>query len=272
MSRRHRLVTLVFSHYNEKARWALDYCGISYEEHRFMPGFSQLGAMAATRGHGGRADSVSSRWSTPVLVTADREVLTDSTDIALWASRQVGAGDGPLFPDRAVIDMVEELGRDFGPHSRRIAYWHVLRGSLVMKRLADDNVGRVQALAFRMVAPLGARMIRRALNVTEDGYRRSFERVSEWIARIEHTLAGQRHLCGDVFTAADLTFAALFAPLVLIGRDDGYGAALPALDDLQPDTRDLITAMRGTRAGAFARDIYRHHRGERYRTGADSAA
>src|SRR5690348_17754437 len=33
-------------------------------------------------------------WSTPVLVTTDRDVLADSTDIALWASRQCGAGDG----------------------------------------------------------------------------------------------------------------------------------------------------------------------------------
>jgi len=263
MSRPHRLVTLVFSHYNEKARWALDHCDISYEEHGFMPGFSQLGVMVATRGRGGRADSVSSRWSTPVLVTADREVLADSTDIARWASRQAGAGDGgdgPLFPDPAVLDLVEELGHGFGPHTRRIAYWHALRGGSVMKRLADDNVGRVQALGFRMLAPLGSRMIRRALNVTDDGYRRSLERVNEWIARVERTLAGRRYLCGDVFTAADLTFAALFAPLVLIGRADGYGATLPALDDLAPDTRELVATMRDTRAGAFARDVYRQHR------------
>jgi len=272
MSRRHHLVTLVFSHYNEKARWALDYCGIAYEEHRFMPGFSQLGAMVATRGRGGRSDAVSSRWSTPVLVTADREVLADSTDIARWASRQVGSGDGPLFPDPAVFDLVDELGRGFGPHTRRIVYWHALRGQAVMTKLADRNVGRVQALAYRMIAPLGSRMIRRALKVTDDGYRRSYERVSEWVARVEQMLAGRRYLCGDEFTAADLTFAALFAPLLLIGRDDGYGATLPALDDLEPDTRDLIAAMRGTRGGAFARDVYRRHRGERYRADATAAA
>jgi glutathione S-transferase len=270
--RRHRLVTLVFSHYNEKARWALDYCGVAYDEHAFMPGFSQLGAMVATRGRGGRADSVSSRWSTPVLVTAERDVLADSTDIALWASRQAGAGagDGPLFPEPSVMAMVDELGHHFGPHTRRIVYWHALRGDAVMKRLAETNVGRVQARAFTLIAPLFSTMIRRALKVTEDGYRRSFERVTAWVARIEHTLAGQRYLCGDTFTAADLTFAALFAPLLLIGRDDGYGATLPALDELGPDTRELITEMRATRAGTFARDVYRRHRRERFRTAGSS--
>jgi glutathione S-transferase len=232
-----------------------------------MPGFSQLAAMVATRGRGGRADSVSSRWSTPVLVTAEGEVLADSTDIAVWASRQLGAGDGPLFPDPTVLDMVDELGRELGPHTRRVVYWHALRGDTVMKQLADRNVGRVQALAYRMVAPLGSRMIRRVLKVTDDGYRRSFERVGEWIARVDQMLAGRRYLCGDVFTAADLTFAALFAPLLLIGRDDGYGATVPALDELDPEARGLIIEMRDTRAGAFARDIYRRYRGARYRGG-----
>jgi len=260
MARRHRLTTLVFSHYNEKARWALDYCGISYDERRFMPGFSQVGALVATRGRGGRADSVSSRWSTPVLVTADRDVLADSTDIARWASRQAGTGDGPLFPDPAVLDLVEELGSGFGPHTRRVVYWHALRGHAVMKKLADSNVGRAQAAAFRMIAPVGSALIRRALKVTDDGYRRSIARVFEWVARVEQTLARQRYLCGDTFTAADLTFAALFAPLVLIGRDDGYGATLPSLDELDPDTREMIETMRVTRAGMFARDMYRQHR------------
>src|SRR6266850_4044034 len=114
-----RLVTLVFSHYNEKARWALDYCGVEHEERAYLPGFSQLGVMLATRGRGGRADHVSSRWSTPVLITDDGDRLCDSTDIARWASARAGAGagdPGPLFPDPEVLELVLALGRDLGPH------------------------------------------------------------------------------------------------------------------------------------------------------------
>ena len=38
------------SHYNEKARWALDYKGIPYERRVPMPGLHRLSALAATRG------------------------------------------------------------------------------------------------------------------------------------------------------------------------------------------------------------------------------
>ena len=85
----HRLVTLAFSHYNEKARWALDVCGVEYREERWMPGFSQLAVLAATKGKGGKRDDVSSRLSTPVLITSEGETIVDSTDVARWASRRI---------------------------------------------------------------------------------------------------------------------------------------------------------------------------------------
>ena len=38
------------SHYNEKARWALDYKGIPYELRTPMPGTHRLAALRLTRG------------------------------------------------------------------------------------------------------------------------------------------------------------------------------------------------------------------------------
>src|SRR6185436_16120405 len=151
---KHRLVTLAFSHYNEKARWALDWCGVDYEERRFLPGFSQLGVAVATRGRGGKADKVSSRWSTPVLVTREGERLCDSTDIARWASERAGGGSpGPLFPRPEVLELVEGFGTKLGPATRLVAYWYALRSPTAMRTLAERNVSRRQALAFRAVAP-----------------------------------------------------------------------------------------------------------------------
>lgn len=253
----HRLVTLVFSHYNEKARWALEYCGVPFVEQSYMPGFSQLGVMVATRGRGGRSDAVSSRWSTPVLITDGGETLTDSTDIARWASRQLGPGDGPLFPSPDVLDLVVELGRDLGPYTRIVTYWHAFRSETAMQTLAEANVGRVQALAYRALAPLGRVMIRRGLGIDEARYHRAYDRVLGRAAWAERTLAGSPYLCGDDFTGADLTFAALFAPVVLPPE---YGVVLPTLDELQPDTRELVTTMRATRAGQFTLEMFRRYR------------
>jgi glutathione S-transferase len=262
-----RLVTLVFSHYNEKARWALDYCGVAYEERAFLPGFSQLGVMIATRGRGGRADRVSTRWSTPVLVTREGDTLTDSTDIAVWASAHAGAGaPGPLFPHSAVEEHVVALGRELGPYTRLAAYWHVLRSEPVMRALVERNVSRRQALAFRAVAPLGRRLLVHALSIDDAHYARAMERIREQIASAERRLARAPYLAGDRFTAADLTFASLMAPVLLVTRDEGYGATLPHVDELRDDARELVAQMRATRAGQFALEMFRRHRRERFKT------
>lgn len=34
---KYHLITIVFSHYNEKARWGLDYFGIPYTESAYLP-------------------------------------------------------------------------------------------------------------------------------------------------------------------------------------------------------------------------------------------
>jgi glutathione S-transferase len=261
MSRGNRLVTLVFSHYNEKARWALDYCGIPYDERRLMPGFSQLGVLVATRGRGGTADTVSSRLSTPVLLTEDGATLCDSTAIARWASsRADGGGPGPLFPDPAVLDLVDGFGRDLGPHTRLVGYWHAFRSKTAMRTLAERNVGRCQALAFRMLAPFGRGLIKRGLDVTDARCQRSLDRVRAQLAMVEERLERGPYLVGDTFTAADLTFAALMAPILVVGRDEGYGATLPTVDELGPDARELVAEMRPTRPGRFALDMFRRHR------------
>jgi glutathione S-transferase len=257
----HRLVTLVFSHYNEKARWALDYCGVDYEERGFMPGFSHLGVLLATRGRGGKADEVSSRLSTPVLITKEGDRLCDSTDIARWASARLGhGGPGPLFPDPAVLDLVLAMGRDLGPYTRLVAYWHAFRSETALRTLADANVSRRQALAFRVVSPFGKALIKRALSVNEPSYRRALQRVRKQVAKIDEQLARGPYLAGERFTAADLTFACLMAPAVLVSPAEGYGATLPHREELGTEACELIAEMRATRAGAFALEMFRRHR------------
>jgi glutathione S-transferase len=266
MPTENRLVTIVFSHYNEKARWALDYAGVDYVERPFMPGFSHLGVLLATRGRGGRADGHSSRLSTPVLVTREGERLCDSTDIARWASARAGEGaPGPLFPEPAVDELVARFGKTIGPRTRLIAYWHAFRSKTALQTMADRNVSPRQALAFRVIAPLGAAFIKRGIGVDDASKERALEKVRAELAAVEELLGSRRYLVGDTFTAADLTFASLMAPALLITREEGYGASMCDLDELGPEARELVTEIRASRAGAFALEMFRRHRHERYR-------
>ena len=131
----HRLITLSFSHYNEKARWALDRFAVPYREERYLPFFCSMAVAVATRGRGGAADRTSSRYSTPVLITDDGRALTDSTKIAKFAP----GGTESFFATDEVESLVDHYGDRLGPYTRLLAYWHVLRHPGMLERLADDG-------------------------------------------------------------------------------------------------------------------------------------
>ena len=245
MSARPRLVTITFSHYCEKARWALDRAGIEYREDGHLPLFAWLPALRA-----GRARTV------PALVTASG-ALTDSTDILRWADRH---GDAPtLFPDDApeVAELEHRFDEKFGPHSRRIAYGYLLPS--IRAILADPpDVPRLEVRLTRLFAPAVAGLMKRGLKVTPAGIARSRERLAETFADVEQRLGdGRRYLCGDRFTAADLAFAALAAPSVMPPELSSY---LP-MNAMPPAMADDVEANRATVAGRFALRLYRDDRG-----------
>jgi glutathione S-transferase len=240
-----RLVTIPFSHYCEKARWALDRAGIAYVEEGHLPLFAWLPALRA-----GRARTV------PSLV-ADGAAITDSTDILRWVDRRGGAA--PLLP----LDLPEagELEDRFdhrlGPHSRRIAYGYLLPA--IRDVLVDaPHVPRTEIRAARLLAPAIAGVMKRGLKVTPAGIARSRERCADVFAEVEVRLAdGRRYLCGDRFTAADLTFASLAVPILLPPELSSF---VP-MDRTPAAMQDEVERQRDTVAGQFALRLYREDRG-----------
>jgi glutathione S-transferase len=69
---------------------------------------------------------------------------------------------------------------------------------------------------------------------------------------------GRRFLVADRFTAADLTFAALAAPVLL---PDECRAVSPAFDDVPGAMREAIQRLRDTDAGRFALRLFAEERG-----------
>lgn len=244
--KRPTFVTIPFSHYCEKARWALDRAGIAYTERGHMPLFAWVPALLAG---GGR--------TVPTLVTDDGPV-TDSTEILRWADRR---GDAPpLFPGDApeAAKLEEDLDHRLGPHARRLAYSYLLPEL----RSQVDGVHRAPAAertAAKLFAPAVNAIMRRGMRIDDAGVARSRVKVDEVLAEIGARLAdGRRYLVGDRLTAADVTFAALATPLVLPPElaDFVPMASLPAA---MVATRDLY---RATPAGTFAMRLYAEDRGK----------
>ena len=242
-----RLVTIRYSHYCEKARWALERASIDFVEEPHVPVLSWIGTLGA---RGNR--------TAPVFI-ADGEVHPESTDVLRWADAHGSAA--PLFPegDAEVERLEEHFDHRLGPTARRVAYDEVLRvpPAELGKLLGRDAPSWEQTVA-RAVPGLIGGVIKRGLRVSPKEVERSRETVKKIFDEVAELLRdGRPYLTGDRFTAADLTFAALATPVVYPERYARY--AMPT-ESLPPPIRELIARHRDTPAGAFAMRMYERHR------------
>ncbi len=240
-----RLVTIPISHYCEKARWALERAGIKYREERHVQGIHRI---AARRAGGGA--------TVPVLVTPDG-VLGESDEILAWIDERTPA-EHRLFPDDAAERAdVERLCRRFdeglGPTGRRLMYTHMLAEPKLMLPFNNQGVPPWEDRALRLGWPLAVRWVRRELAIRPGIEAEDEAAVWRELDFVAELLADRKHLCGERFGAADLTFAALSAAVVV---PPVYGVPLPQPDVLPAQTAALVGRAREHPAGRYALALF----------------
>ena len=108
------------------------------------------------------------------------------------------------------------------------------------------------------LAPLTRRLVRWGYRITPEAALRSLERVRDLCAQVGDRLRdGRPFLGGERFTAADLTFASLVAPMVLPVE---CRAVHPAVEELPPAMREEVLRTRDTDAGRFALRMFSQER------------
>jgi glutathione S-transferase len=248
-----RLVTIPISHFCEKARWALDRAGVDYVE---QPHVQLFHVVAARRAGGGR--------TVPVFVTDAGTVLADSSEILRWADARLPPGrrlypDGELGAEAAELEAWLDGG--LGPDGRLWMYHETLPVAQQMGRWALAGVPSWERLAFRVAGPLVDVAIRRALGIDGPKASAALERVEQVFDDVAARLSdGRRFLFGDRFTAADLAFAALAAPVLLPPR---YGLPLPPPEAMPDPMACEVRRLRAHPAGAFADRVYGGERDRR---------
>jgi len=247
-----RLVTIPISHYCEKARWALERARMPYREERHVQGIHRF---AARRAGGGA--------TVPVLVTPEG-AIGESQEIVAWIDQRT-LPERRLFPEKSdARHEVERLCRRFdvelGPRGRRLMYIHMLAQRELVLRFNNAGVPAWEDRALRYGWPLVVRFLRRELDIRpgiesadEAAVWREFDYVAELLGD------GRAHLCGDRFGAADLTFAAMSASVVV---PPAYGVPLPQPHLLASNTAALVERAREHPAGRYALALFAKHRRE----------
>ena len=235
-----------FSHFCEKARWALDHKGLAYGRKNLLPGR-----------HINVARKMAPKSCVPILVD-DGTVVQDSTKIITYLDATFP--QRPLTPHDArhaaeAVQWEEYLDEEIGVPLRLWFYFHTLpdRGR-ALRFLLDGAPWYGWPLLGLMFSQLRTTMMQR-MNINAESARQAEERLLRGLERLDRTLKDRSFLVGNSFTRADLTACALLAPLCAPDKFEAeVSAAFP------PPVCALRNAVRTRPFFGWVVQTYREHR------------
>jgi glutathione S-transferase len=239
---------LKVSNYNEKARWALDYKRVRHVRKAVTPGSHRAIAKRLT---GGR--------TFPIL-ELDGRPLGETSEIIAALERLYP--EPALYPEdpvarRRALELEQHFDEELGAHSRVLALHHMLQhGGLFLAAFAPDLPAPRRALA-RATFPLLRRRVRESMGIDERSVELAFEKIHAAGELLRTEVSPSGYLVGDGFSVADLSLAALVAPIV----------APPEFPYPQPQRdHELLEPVRRALADSGLRDwtlrMYARHRGK----------
>jgi glutathione S-transferase len=243
------LYHIEISHYNEKARWTLDYKGVSHVRKAPPPLMHMAWAFWLTRGK-----------TFPVL-RLNGKAIGDSSRIIEALEREYP--DPPLYPAdaderRRALELEDHFDEQLGPHIRRY-FFHQALEELTPSDFLDGALGsspRPVKAAMRATAPVGRRMLKLRYGINPKEAQLSRQKTEAALDRLEAELQPSGYLVGDRFSVADLTAAALLFPLV---RPPQAPYMVPP--PLPPSLQSFHDSVSERPAFKWVEEMYRRHRG-----------
>lgn len=214
------LYTFGPSHYCEKARWALDLCGVPYRELRLAPGLHLLTVRRIAAG-----------TTVPILDHGDG-IIQGSCPIMDWLE---ASADSPWHHDPSpgeaaeIARLTARANEAIGTAVRRLIYATGLprEPTRIARELLDGVPPRQKACAWAMW-PVTRRVMVRSLRATPADIPDARAAVERELDALDATLGDGRHvLVGGHLTRADIATASLLAPLARPSRHPVYRDMAP---------------------------------------------
>lgn len=191
-----------YSHFNEKARWALAYKGLDVPRKNYLPG-----------PHAGQITELSGQGQTPVLQWGER-VVPGSAAIIDFLEREIPTpalypADETLKAEALAIQ--SRFDEEVGPAVRRALFFETMNDSAYMARLfAGDRAWLVRA-SYAAMLPLVRPIMRKSMDISEAAQAEALATTEKALDYVAETSKETGYLAGDAFSVADLTAAALLA-------------------------------------------------------------
>lgn len=232
------------SHFNEKARWALDLKGVPHTRRSLLPG-----------PHAFTMKRVTGKTEVPVLREGE-QVIAGSAQILEHLEAQFP--DPPLYPKdpalrREALEIQETFDAEVGPAIRLALFFDAMDAEFAIKAFGPDR-GPVARTMYRMSFSAVSNVMKRKMSITAENAEKARKRTEQALDFVAERGAGNGHLVGDEFSVADLSCAALL--MLTVPVDEWGGPKSP--DTAKVRTwRERWTGHPGT---DWVRDTYRRFR------------
>ena len=199
------------SHYNEKARWALDWKALPHTRIPYLPGPHML---AIKR--------LSGQAQTPVLVMKGRAIAGSARIID---ELERAHPQRPLYPeDAAARERALEVQRRFddevGPAVRTVVFSGLVHELGYMCEVFTKGQPALKRTLYRATLPLVKPLIAQANGVNPPNVARAEARTQQALEDAARLIGPSGQIVGEAFSVADLTVAALLAPLAKLAHPD----------------------------------------------------
>ena len=202
------LLQFEFSHFNEKARWALDWKGVPHSRTSYLPG-----------PHAPSIKRLTGETTVPVVRFGD-QIVSGSARIIDELERRVP--EPALYPTDAeersrALEIQRRFDDTVGPLVRRGLFAALLQTPGYLCWLFARERSLAKRALYRASFPIAQGMMRRSMGISDqasiDEAYRGVEAGLDFVAREAGESEGQ--LVGDTFTVADLAAAALLGAAVM---------------------------------------------------------